>query len=116
MQNLRDFIRDTAGQIRKAHHEIPGSKFVVEYARLIDRLFPGGFAKTFEKIQTGDGSAIEFGLVYVEAQPYFFRSQYIRTQLIRKLKHADLSSLQAERLKRVLESEHEKKMKKKTWV
>ena len=116
MQNLQDFIRETAKLIREAHSEEPGSKFLAEYQKLVDRMFPGGYAKTFEKIQAGDGSAVEFGLVFVEVQPYFFRSQYIRTQLIRMLKHAQLSSLQTERLKRVLELDHDKKMKRKKYA
>jgi hypothetical protein len=111
MQNLQDFIRDTAKLIREVHSQKPGPKFLTEYGKLVDRMFPGGYAKTFEKIQAGDGSAVEFGLVFVEVQPYFFRSQYYRTRLIRMLKHAPLSSLQAERLKRILETEHDKKMK-----
>ena len=114
MQNLQDFIREMAKLIREAHSEIPGSKFLAEYQELIDRMFPGGYTKTFEKIQAGEGSAVEFGLVFVEVQPYFFRSQYIRTKLIRMLKHARLSSLQTERLKQVLDVEHVKKMKRKT--
>ncbi len=113
MQNLQDFIRNTAKAIREAHRQIRGPKFLAEYTALVDRMFPGGYAKTFERIQAGDGSAIEFGLVFVEVQPYFFRSQYIRTQLIRMLKQTKLSSLQTERLKLIVELEHEKKMKRK---
>jgi len=71
-------------------------------------------AKLCKKIKTGDASAIEFGLVFVEVQPYFFRSQYIRTKLIRHLKHTNLSSLQLKRLKGVLDLEREKKMKRRT--
>ena len=116
MQNLQNFIRETAKLIREAHSQIHGSKFLAEYWKLVDRLFPGGYARVFEQIQAGDGSAVEFGLVFVEVQPYYFRSQYHRTRLIRMLKHARLSSLQAERLKRVLDLEHDKKMKRKTYV
>ena len=116
MQNLQDFIRETAKLIREAHSEIPGSKFLAEYLKLVDRLFPGGYARVFEQIQAGDGSAVEFGLVFIEVQPYYFRSQYHRTRLIRTLKHARLSLLQAERLKRVLDLEHDKKMKWKTYA
>ncbi len=116
MQNLQDFIRDIAKQIQEAHRQIRGAKFAVEYRALIDRMFAGSYAKTFEKLQAGDGSAIEFGLIFVEVQPYFFRSQYIRTQLIRKLKHAKLSSSQTERLKRILDLDHEKKMKRKASI
>ena len=116
MQNVPDFIRDVAKQIREAHSQIPGPKFLAEYEKLVDCLFPGGYAKVFEQIQAGDASAIEFGLVFVEVQPYYFRSQYHRTALIRMLKHARVSSLQAERLKRVLDLEHDKKMKRKTYA
>lgn len=116
MQNVPDFIRGVAKQIREAHSLIPGPEFLAEYGKLVDRLFPGGYAKVFEQIQVGDGSAIEFGLVFIEVQPYYFRSQYHRTALIRMLKHARLSSLQAERLKRVLDVEHDKKMKRKTYT
>ncbi len=116
MEKVPDFIRDVAKQIREAHSQIAGPKFLDEYGKLVDRLFPGGYAKVFEQIQAGDSSAIEFGLVFAEVQPYYFRSQYHRTALIRMLKHARLSSLQAERLKRVLDLEHEKKMKRKTYA
>lgn len=116
MQNLQGFIREVAKLIREAHSQIPGPGFLAEYQKLVDRMFPGGYAKIFEQIQAGDGSAVEFGLVFVEVQPYYFRSQYQRTRLIRMLKHAPLSSLQAERLKRVLDSEHDKKMKRKTYA
>lgn len=116
MQNLQDFIRDVAKLIREAHRQLPGPQFLAEYEKLVDRMFPGGYAKVFEQIRAGDGSAIEFGLVFVEVQPYFFRSQYHRTRLIRILKHARLSSLQAERLKRVLDLVHDKKMKRKPYI
>jgi len=116
MQSLPDFIRDVAKMIREAHSQIAGPKFLVEYRKLVDRLFPGGYAKFFEQIQAGDGSAIEFALVFVEVQPYYFRSQYHRTRLIRMLKHARLSSAQADRIKRVLDFEHHKKMERKTYA
>ena len=77
MQNLQDFIRDISGQIREAHRRVPGREFVAAYFKLVDRMFAGGYSKMCEKIQAGDGSAIEFGLVFVDVQPYFFRSQAV---------------------------------------
>jgi hypothetical protein len=47
---------------------------------------------------------------FLEVRPYFFRSQYIRTQLIRLLKHVALSPTQAERFERVKDLEHKKKV------
>jgi hypothetical protein len=111
MQDLKGFIENTAKLIRDAHRQIPGPEFLKEYALLVDQLFPGGYAVAFEKIQEGDAQAVEFGLVFAEVQPYFFRSQYIRTRLIRMLKHTKLSSSQTGRLNRILEVEHDKKIK-----
>ena len=71
--------------------------------------FPGGYASGLAKIREGDSGAIDDALAFLEIRPYFFRSQYIRTKLTRLLKHADLSSRQAERFGRVLEAEQKKK-------
>ncbi len=71
--------------------------------------FPGGYEEGLQKIQAGDSNAIENALAFLEVKPYFFRSQYIRTKLIRLLKHAALSGQQEERLKKVLESESQRK-------
>jgi len=104
-------MREIAEQIRIAHRDIYGSAFILEYSKLVDRLFLGNFAQTMGRIQAADVAAVEFALVFIEVQPYYFRSQYQRTRLIRMLKHTPLSLLQAERLKRVLDFEHAKKMK-----
>jgi len=114
MQSAQDFIREMAEQIREVERRVQGREFIPAYSKLVDRLFGGGCHKTIERIKAGDDAALEFGLVFVEVQPYFFRSQYNRTSLIRALKHARLSSSQAERLKTVLDLEHEKKMRRKT--
>ena len=99
-----------AEQIREAKRRVPAREFIPAYSKLVDRLFGGGCHKTIERIKAGDDAAIEFGLVFIEVRPYFFRSQYNRTSLIRALKHARLSSSQAERLKAILDLEHEKKI------
>jgi len=104
-------MREIAELIRIAHRDIYGSAFILEYSKLVDRLFRGNFAQTMGRIRAADGAAVEFALVFIEVQPYYFRSQYQRTRLIRMLKHTPLSLLQAERLKRVLDFEHAKKMK-----
>ncbi len=75
--------------------------------------FPGGYEIGLKKIQAGDFSAIENALAYLEVRPYFFRSQYTRTKLIRLLKHAQLLPQQAERFQKVLEFELRHKKAKK---
>jgi hypothetical protein len=64
--------------------------------------FPGGYETGLKEIQAGDFSAIENALAFLEVRPYFFRSQYMRTKLIRLLKHAQLSRQQAERFQKFL--------------
>lgn len=77
-------------------------KFHQEYDTLA---FPGGYEEGLQRIQAGDSNAIENALAFLEARPYFFRSQYIKTKLIRLLKRATLSPRRAERFKKVLDSE-----------
>ena len=113
MSELQDSIKRIAKKIREAHQQLPGPEFATEFGNLVEQMFLGEYAKTIEGIQAGESSTVEFGLVYLEVQPYFHRSQYIRTKLIRLLKHSPLSLADAERLKRILELEHDKKMKSK---
>jgi hypothetical protein len=80
-----------------------------EFHRQYDALaFPGGYAAALEKIEAGDGRAIEDALAFLEVRPYFFRSQYIRTKLTRLLKHAQLTAPQAGRIQRALEADKQR--------
>lgn len=71
--------------------------------------FPGGYSVGLKKIEAGDGRAIEDALVFLEVRPWFFRSQYIRTKLTRLLKHARLTTRQAERFQAVLAAERQRR-------
>jgi hypothetical protein len=108
MQDLRKHITDTAELIRGAHRELCGPQFRDEYSSLIDLLFVGSYSATLQKIRDGDAEAVEFGLVFVEVRPYYFRSQYQRTRLLRMLKQTKLSALQTERLEHILAEKHDK--------
>jgi hypothetical protein len=52
----------------------------------------------------GDPTAIEAALCFVELRPYFFRSGYMFKALLPKLKKADLSAQQLNRLEGVLKA------------
>ena len=108
-------MRGIAEQIRAAHRQMYGSELAAAYSKLLDQLFLGSYSETIEKIRAGEEQAVEFGLAFVEIRPYYYCSQYQRTQLIRMLKHTKLSSTQAERFKHVLDLEHEKKMARKRY-
>ena len=61
--------------------------------------FPGGYENAGARILDGDQAAIESALQFLEMRPYFFRSGYMRTALMRRLKRAVLTAPQAARLK-----------------
>lgn len=67
--------------------------------------FPGGYRVAQENIQAGDNYAIENAIAFLEVRPYFFRSQYMRTKLIRLLKRAPLTPRQTQRLQKSLAAE-----------
>ncbi|MFC4994658.1 hypothetical protein [Rubritalea tangerina] len=108
---MRALIKKNAQEIRCLHgrihetfaeqphgtaHKEACSDFHSKYDSLA---FPGGYELGLRKIIEGDSAALESALLFLEVQPYFFRSQYIRTKLIRLLKRADLSKSQKTRFK-----------------
>jgi hypothetical protein len=91
--------RDTSPEAR-----VEWSRACSEFHSQYDALaFPGGYEAGLQKIQKGDARAIEDALAFLEVRPYFFRSQYMRTKLVRLLKRAQLSARQSERFQRTLE-------------
>src|SRR5262245_29950351 len=59
-----------------------------------DLAFPGGYEAALQRIAASDAGAIDVALAFIEVRPYFYRSQYIRTKLIRLLKRATLTDRQ----------------------
>jgi len=72
------------------------------HSRYDSLAFPGGYSTARDRIASGDLDAIEAALCFVELRPYFFRSGYMFKELLPKLKKANLSRDQIERLDRVL--------------
>ena len=105
MDDCKDIIRKTAGRIREVHRQ-GGRGFIPQYSALVDQLFPGGYDCGLRNIRQGDAKAIDSALAFLEVRPYFFRSQYIRTRLMRLLKHTTLDPTQAERFSRIIQIEH----------
>lgn len=64
--------------------------------------FPGGLQQALQQLQAGDTMPVEAALAFLEIRPYFFRSQYIRTKLLRRLKHLPLTTEQATRFQTVI--------------
>jgi hypothetical protein len=74
-----------------------------EFHRRYDALaFPGGYSAALERFKAGDPSVVEPALCFLEARPYFFRSGYMATALMRRVKRAQLGPDQRQRLQVVL--------------
>jgi hypothetical protein len=68
-----------------------------------DRLaFPGGLGNAMHSQRAGDPDTLEMAVRFLEADPLFFRSGYIKADLIKHLRQAQLSNDQRVRLRQVI--------------
>lgn len=105
INRLHSRVRETfklRGQSEELHRE--WSRACQEFhARYSQLCLPGGWDPGFyDRILTGDSTAIEVALCFLEVRPYFFRSGYHWKSILQKCKRAPMSSEQAERLARLL--------------
>ena len=75
------------------------SRFHDEYDALA---YPGGLAEGIERLRAHDSDAIDIAVQFLEVDPYFFRSGYIKAELLRHLKRTPLSKSQQQRLRNVI--------------
>lgn len=111
---MQDRIRQNARLIRAMHdrvhetyakeaHGPEHTKACEEFQARYDSLaFPGGYEAGMNGIAQGDPDAWEAAICFLEVEPYFFQSQYIKKKLTRRLKRAALSKSQRMRLDSVL--------------
>lgn len=64
--------------------------------------FPGGLEQELSSLRAGDEQAIEMAVRFLEADPWFFRSGFIKDEMLRVLRRAELSDHQQERLRAVV--------------
>lgn len=57
---------------------------------------------TREKLLSGDQEVIEDAILFLEVDPWFFRSGYLKERVIVGLKRAELTTLQRRRLQQVI--------------
>ena len=63
---------------------------------------PPGFDDAYEQVKAGDPSGAELLIGFLEADPFFFRSGYLKADVAQYLKRAPLTEAQQERLRRVV--------------
>jgi len=99
-------LRDKSDVDRKAWRDA-----CAEFHSAYDALaFPGGLAQAIELLKSGDLITAETAILYCEIRPYYFRSGYHRTKLVRLLKRINLPSPLAIRLHRITEEMHRRKL------
>lgn len=70
-----------------------------EFHAAYDRLaFPGGLEEGLERLKQHDLSTVELAVIYLEANPYYFRSGYNKEKIAQFLKKAPLTDDQKQRL------------------
>jgi transposase len=77
-------------------------KVVERSYNAIEAAYPPGFGEHYDRLKNGDARGVEMAIEFLEADPWFFRSGYIKANLARFLKHVTLSNQQVRRLEKVL--------------
>lgn len=72
------------------------------HASFEELAFPGGLNKQLQHLRKGEEEAVEMAVRFLEVNPWFFRSGYIKEELLRLIKQASLSDDQQERLRSVI--------------
>ena len=68
-----------------------------------DRLaFPGGLTRAYDLLEKPDAAIIEAAIAFLEADPYFFRSGYVKADLVRAVSKFPLDQRQQARLQQVI--------------
>ena len=113
MREFRSMIESEAEEIDRLHRNVHATyeerrknlkawkeacsafhAYVSEIDPLIDRVY--------EESELSDQELIEFAITFLELNPMFFRSGYIKEEILRKLKRSALSEKQCERLRTIL--------------
>jgi len=87
------------GEKQKEAWKEAGRRFHDNYDKLAS---PGGLAKAMSLLAAGDPATTEVAVDFLEADPWFFRSGYIKADVIKHLCRASLNRDAKKRLQRVV--------------
>ena len=75
---------------------------LVDWRKKLTAAYPPDSLYLAERIDAHDSDAIEQAVIYIEADPWVFRSGYFKDHLLRRLRRATLTEQQRERLREAL--------------
>jgi hypothetical protein len=112
LRELKAAIDTSVGQRSKGDKERQAwQDACAQFHESYDALaFPGGYERALELLKQGDLATAETAVIFCELRPYFFRSGYNRSKLLRLLKHVQMPSHLARRLQAVLEETQRRKV------
>jgi tetratricopeptide (TPR) repeat protein len=95
-----------AEQLLDDAHEI-GDKALLEqavalYDQALEDAYPANFWENFDRLEKRDAAALDRAISFLEADPWFFRSGYIKEDLIRFICRLPISQADALRLQKVV--------------
>ena len=96
LSDLRALIYETH---RQPDRRAEWSRACEQFHRSYDRsAFPGGLRAGMANLEAGDPSARDAAITFLEVDPMFFRSGYIKEKIIRRIKHFDLAPREIDRV------------------
>lgn len=99
---LREAKAPMAGLWRDAEVRAVWSEALSKFRLARERATPPGFWDDFERLKQRDINGLESGIAFLEADPYFFRSGYIKEWISTFVRRLPLDDSQQRRLRRVV--------------
>lgn len=96
-----------AGALARERPRDPGpgelhARVLALYRAALDAAYPENFAVHARRLGEGDLSGLETAVRFLEADPWFFHSGFVKAELIRSLKRLEIPPAAVERLRRVV--------------
>ena len=104
LRELNDAIQATIKDRNKSPaHKEKWSEACREFHSSYDQqAFPGGLGESMQKLAKGDAATIESAVQFIEADPMFFRSGYIKEEILKHLSRNPLNDDQKQRLREII--------------
>ena len=103
LNKLQDDIKHTAKKRAENEQSLKEWKEACRlFHEALDLVFPGGLSKQLELLKKHDPTTIDNAITYLKADPYYFRSGYIKQEMLRRLKQAPLTHKQIIQLQDIL--------------